>query len=135
MEWVRLQIDPVPKPRMTQRDKWKKRDCVERYRAFCDELRILIGKVHASGDYPDLERVDLVFVVPMPKSWSSTKKVDKFWRQHDSRPDRDNFLKAWQDALFQDDCRIWDGRVTKIWGVRGEICFRTSPVSLPEKQA
>ncbi|MEG7346913.1 RusA family crossover junction endodeoxyribonuclease, partial [Serratia marcescens] len=25
------------------------------------------------------------------------------------------------DAIFEDDCRIWDGRVTKVWGEVGQI--------------
>jgi len=33
-------INPVPKPRMTQSDKWKKRPPVLRYFAFKDECRI-----------------------------------------------------------------------------------------------
>ncbi len=38
-------IDVVGKPRMTQRDKWKKRPCVLRYRAFADELRLKVGPI------------------------------------------------------------------------------------------
>lgn len=33
-------ICPLPKPRMTQRDRWAKRPAVLRYRAFCDEVRL-----------------------------------------------------------------------------------------------
>ena len=32
-------INPVSKPRMTQRDVWKKRPVVVKYHAFCDEMR------------------------------------------------------------------------------------------------
>ena len=37
MIWLKYDITPVPKPRQTQRDKWKRRDVVMRYRAFADE--------------------------------------------------------------------------------------------------
>ena len=33
-------ITPVPKPRMTRRDRWAKRPCVLRYWAFKDEVRL-----------------------------------------------------------------------------------------------
>ena len=36
---IYIPVTPVSKPRMTQRDKWKKRPCVLRYRAYCDALR------------------------------------------------------------------------------------------------
>lgn len=39
MRIIEYPIVPVPKPRMTQRDKWQKRPAVMRYRAFCDEVR------------------------------------------------------------------------------------------------
>ncbi|GAG23977.1 unnamed protein product, partial [marine sediment metagenome] len=34
-----VKVTPNTKPRMTKRDKWKKRPCVIKYRKFCDELR------------------------------------------------------------------------------------------------
>ncbi len=33
-------ITPMGKPRMTRADKWKQREVVMRYRAFCDEVRL-----------------------------------------------------------------------------------------------
>ncbi|HGV3500426.1 TPA: RusA family crossover junction endodeoxyribonuclease, partial [Klebsiella michiganensis] len=33
-------ITPIGKTRMTRADKWKQRDVVLRYRAFCDEVRL-----------------------------------------------------------------------------------------------
>lgn len=32
-------VPPVAKPRMTQRDRWKERPRVVKYRRFCDALR------------------------------------------------------------------------------------------------
>ena len=61
-------ITPVPKPRQTQADKWKKRPAVMRYRAFADEVRL--KKV-----YLPTERARVIFHIPMPKSWSKKKKT------------------------------------------------------------
>ena len=41
---------------------------------------------------------------------------------HQQTPDKDNLEKALLDALCPDgDARIWDGRVTKRWGYKGQI--------------
>ena len=32
-------VTPIGKPRMTQRDRWAKRDCVLRYYAFKDSIK------------------------------------------------------------------------------------------------
>ncbi|WP_109391127.1 RusA family crossover junction endodeoxyribonuclease [Proteus cibi] len=80
-------INPVPKPRMTQRDAWKKRSAVVKYHAFCDEMR-----------------------------------VNRF-----TLPDVDNLIKAVMDAIFDEDCRVWNISASKLWGEQGKI-----GVTLPE---
>jgi Holliday junction resolvase RusA-like endonuclease len=107
-------ITPVSKPRMTRSDKWKKRTCVEKYRSFKDEVRLKQVTLPESGYH-------VIFVLPMPKSWSKKKKSEMYMQPHRQRPDKDNLEKALLDALFQEDSHIWDGRVTKIWGETGAI--------------
>ncbi|MGL5040059.1 MAG: RusA family crossover junction endodeoxyribonuclease, partial [Aeromonas sp.] len=34
---------------------------------------------------------------------------------------KDNLEKALLDAIYANDCQIWDGRATKRWGVEGRI--------------
>ena len=108
------QITPVPKPRQTRSDKWKVRPNVARYRAFCDEVRLRKVTLPESGYH-------VIFVLPMPKSWSKKKKAEMDGKPHQQTPDKDNLEKALLDALFQDDSHIWDGRVTKRWGQEGQI--------------
>lgn len=107
-------IIPIPKPRMTQRDKWKIRDCVVRYRAFCDEVRLHKITLQESGHH-------ITFVLPMPKSWSKKKRADMDRKPHQQKPDVDNLTKALLDAVFDEDCRVYDIRTTKLWGEYGEI--------------
>lgn len=110
-------IVPVPKPRQTRADKWKKRPPVLRYRSFCDEVRLKGLKLPESGYH-------IIFVLPMPESWSKKKRQQYNGQPHQQKPDKDNLEKALLDALFTDDCRIWDGRVTKIWGEKGQILIK-----------
>ena len=113
---IELEIVPVPKPRMTRADRWKKRPCVVRYFEYKDKLLEL-----ASGYKPGGE-ISLTFIMPMPKSWSKKKKDNMNHEPHQSRPDLDNLLKGWQDCLCEEDSHIHTYKyVNKIWGRKGLI--------------
>jgi Holliday junction resolvase RusA-like endonuclease len=107
-------ITPVPKPRMTQRDKWKQRPCVMRYRKFKDECRAAGIEIPESG-------CSVVFYIPMPKSWSNKKKRDMAYRPHQQRGDLDNYLKSLLDAVMDEDCYVWQITVEKRWHHSGMI--------------
>jgi Holliday junction resolvase RusA-like endonuclease len=107
-------IVPVPKPRQTRADKWKQRPPVMRYRAFADEVRLRGVEVKESGSH-------VVFVLPMPKSWSNKKRLEMDGQPHRQRPDIDNLCKSLLDAIFSDDSHVHSMSLRKIWGVRGEI--------------
>ena len=107
-------ITPIPKPRMTQRDKWAKRPAVMRYRAFKDECRLKKVELPEQGAH-------VVFTVPFAKSWSK-KKMRKFdGEPHQSKPDVDNLLKSLMDAVYSDDSGVYDVRISKKWGYVGKI--------------
>lgn len=118
MEEITLLVDPCPKPRMTRSDKWKKRPCVMKYRAFADELRYQ-AKLN---DYEPGTSLSLRFVIPMPKSWSKTKKKEMLGTPHKQRPDLDNLLKAFKDALLKEDSHVHTYvSISKVWGEMGKI--------------
>lgn len=107
-------IDPVAKPRMTRRDKWKKRNCVVKYFNFKDEVKDLEIFVPDFGS-------KIIFEIPVPESWSNKKKMEHIGRPHKSRPDIDNYLKGLFDAIFEEDSHIWNVSVEKVWGKVGKI--------------
>lgn len=111
-------IVPIAKCRMTQRDKWKKRPCVMRYMAFKDLVALHRVKLPKSGAH-------VLFVLPMPKSWSKQRKQIMAGQPHEQVPDWDNLGKALSDAVYRDDSAIWDIRITKVWGYEGRIEIRT----------
>lgn len=110
-------VVPVPKPRMTQRDKWQKRPAVMRYRAFCDEIRARKCTFPESGSH-------VIFHMPMPASWSKKKRTEMLGQPHRQKPDRDNLEKALMDAVYENDESVWDMRTTKIWSDIGCIEIR-----------
>lgn len=102
------EVTPVPKPRQTRADKWKKRPCVVRYREYADRCREL-GMTVENGD-------QIIFHLPMPASWSKKKRAEHDGKPHTQRPDLDNLLKAVMDAVLPEDCSIWWlSRVEKRW--------------------
>ena len=106
---------PIGKPRMTQRDKFMKRPCVMRYRAYADGLRA------AAGLLPELP--DLVVVsayVEVKPSWSQVKKCQMIGKPCRSKPDWDNIAKGVVDALFENDECIWLGVAVKYWCAPGD---------------
>lgn len=106
-------ITPVPAPRMTRADAWKKRPPVLRYFAFRDEVKL--KKV----ELPD--RSHVTFVLPMAESWSKKKKEQMMEHPHRQKPDVDNLFKALSDSVYGEDCALHDMRITKIWGDTGKI--------------
>lgn len=110
-------IEPCPAPRMTRADRWKKRPCVLRYFLWKDEIK---RQCNQNG-YTLTEKLNITFVVPMPESWSNKKRTIMNGQPHRQRPDRDNFLKAFQDAFDGDDGFVWDGNTRKVWGIEGRI--------------
>lgn len=113
-------IDPVPKPRMTQRDKWKQRPCVMRYRAFKDEVRLRKVSVPKAGAH-------VIFALPMPKSWPKARKLKMAGLPHEQKPDVDNLIKALLDGLYTDDSVVSDIRISKVWAATGAIAVGEMP--------
>lgn len=119
----KYQVSPVPKPRMTQSDRWKKRPAVLRYRAFCDEVRGLGIQLRPTGDR-------VIFILPMPKSWSKKKRAVMLGQPHQGKPDADNMLKALWDAVHQEDKHIFHADALKFWGEEGQIIIERVPEAI-----
>ena len=113
-KYKRYDITPVPKPRMTKSDAWKKRPGVMRYWAFKDQIQAAKLKLPKRGAH-------VVFCMPMPKSWPKKKKDQMIGLPHEQTPDLDNLLKALGDAVYKNDSAISDIRASKIWSDKGAI--------------
>tara|TARA_X000000950_G_C13523711_1_gene500705 strand:- start:142 stop:591 length:450 start_codon:yes stop_codon:yes gene_type:complete len=119
-EGITLNISPVSAPRMTQSDRWKSRPCVLRYRAFRDELRYKLQlKRFVLGD-----AVEMIFYLPMPKSWSKRLKKEMVGKPMQKRPDTDNLSKAVLDAVMREDGQVYRIHAAKFWATEGKIRLR-----------
>lgn len=112
---MKLDITPVGKPRMTQRDKWKVRPPVQRYRDFCDELRLQLPGYELGIS------LNIKFYIAMPKSWSKKKRAEMNGTYHDQKPDVDNLAKAFMDAFKSEDKHVAVLHAEKYWAEHGSI--------------
>jgi len=120
MKTYTFNIKPVSKPRMVRSDKWKKRTITDSYWAFKAELK-LNANLQGLKTLPS-EIQGVLFIVPMPESWSEKKKIEFNDAPHMQRPDLDNFLKGLQDCLCAEDSHIWKiGNLSKRWGRTGQL--------------
>ena len=116
-----LDIVPCPKPRMTQSDRWRSRPPVKRYFDFRKLLLIEAKKKGYKIQLP----LSITFILPMSKSWSKKKKLELDGQPHIIKPDLDNLIKAFKDALLEEDSHVWCyGRMEKIWGKEGKIIIK-----------
>lgn len=118
---AKFDIIPVPKPRMTQSDKWNKRAVVLRYWAFKSDLSR--QALHQGFELAPAFQVS--FFLPMPKSWSKKKKAEMQLKPHQTTPDLDNLEKSLADSLLpNDDSGIWHKVSKKIWDYEGHIIIQ-----------
>lgn len=110
-----VEHEPVPAPRMTRSDKWRKRPCVMRYRDFCDAIKRAAGPV---GEVVD--RIECFFFVTMPASWSKKKCAKMAGKPHRQRLDVDNLIKGVCDALYEQDGAIHEMEGKKRWCYPGQ---------------
>jgi len=106
-----LAVVMMGKPRMTQRDKWKKRPNVERYRALADEIRAAVPVELLQN----VIGMDAEVYLPMSPSWSKAKRSFFAGKLHCDTPDIDNMQKALLDILFKQDRAVAFGRLIKYW--------------------
>lgn len=118
MQPLALAIDPVAKPRMTQADKWKKRKATDRYWQYKDLLRTMVQIAPGTESDP----LSLTFIIAMPNSWSEKKKLAYDGEPHMQKPDLDNLIKGFKDALWDNDAVVYQyGPMLKVWGRTGAI--------------
>lgn len=109
---IELNVVPRTKPRMTTSDKWKKRPCVLSYREYKDLLR---EELKNFPEFKLLDAFEITFIMPIKN------KKNKDGMPHKQRPDIDNLLKGFLDAILEEDSYIWDVRAIKLFGDNPKI--------------
>jgi Holliday junction resolvase RusA-like endonuclease len=105
---------PIGKPRMTRRDKWKRRPNVQRYRAWADSVRLVVvrsGFTAAALGFPHNHAIGVAWLAV----FSRPKRGAQDQPNHTVKPDRDNIDKALLDSLFEHDQVVSCGLMRKIY--------------------
>lgn len=121
-------VIPTSAVRMTKSDTWKlnpnhidplkrQRKSVTKYFAF----KNLIAYQASEMGFVLGDCVEVVFLVPMPDSWSKKKKELMNRMPCKVRPDCDNYVKAVQDSLSKEDGNIWYINCKKVYSYNGSI--------------
>ena len=114
-----LNVVPMGKPRMVRSDSWRKRPSVLKYWEYKDKL-VEQAELHNITIGDTLENI--IFVLPMSKSWSNKKKELFNGKPHQEKPDIDNLVKAFLDCLCEEDKNLHTlNNIKKVWGYEGHI--------------
>lgn len=85
---------------------------LERY----NEYKISLSALAKSKRYiPSEQGSHVTFYIPVPKTWTKSKKSQYHLQLHQSQPDVDNLTKSFFDSLLPEDKHIADIRITKRW--------------------
>lgn len=120
MKIIVFDITPIGKPRMVRSDKWSERECVTDYWAYKDKL-VLLARAKR---YKVTPKLNINFILSMPKSWSEKKRRLLNGKPHTQKPDIDNLEKAFLDCLCKNDSFVWSVNKTKRWGETGKIIIK-----------
>lgn len=121
-----LNVTPMGAPRANQGKSWFARG--KNYMMFKDKLREEIERV---GFKVKNGYLDLIFCMPIPNIERGSKrsvreKVSRHGQPHRQKPDVDNILKGFMDAMFTDDAMIYRVTAIKVWTFKPGIilCLR-----------
>ena len=121
-------VVPVGAVRMTQSDKWKinpnhpdpkKRQRVEVAKYF--QFKDMVRQQASQMNYKMGDTLEVIFCVPMPLSWSEKKKQRMNKLPVKTRPDVDNYVKAFMDTLTKEDGNVWLIKAEKRHAFQGSI--------------
>jgi Holliday junction resolvase RusA-like endonuclease len=121
-------VVPMGAVRMSQSDRWKTNpnhtDPNKRQRQVVTEYFDFKNKIKAQAEQMKFELpeiLDIVFLIPMPFTWSEKKKVKHNKTKVMKRPDLDNMVKGFMDALSVEDGYVWKITAEKRYSFNGSI--------------
>ena len=123
-----LPITPIAAPRQNRNSRFnpKKKAVIERYIAW--KTAVVYLAKQAGVDFSQ-DELHVVFILPMPKSWSPKKQRDFAGTPYKrERNDTDNLVKALKDAFWPKssggDGHIWRESQERRWGYEGKIVIQ-----------
>lgn len=123
MNKVKIDIDPMGAVRTTQRAKFKDPAAL-RYGSYKQFIALNLRKVFRAATKQPVD-VTVLFIMPIPQSWSKKRQAAAVGMYHTSKPDLDNLIKGCFDAantiVWQDDNQVVKCNAMKIYGTHAGI--------------
>lgn len=123
--FVEIPGTPVPKPRMTQRDKFMPSLGARRYFSWAKHARLcgaqaLMEQYGSRGHFAGPVAIRAIFYLPIPRSVSKAEREARRLEGHVQKPDLKNLVAGLEDALnkvlWGDDAQIDTYReARKLW--------------------
>lgn len=124
---IPLKAVPWKAPTVTKNGTFKHKSVVK----FQNDLCAMVGWKVKKGYFKGPVTLDLLVIFARGKGRKKEAIArGETYQYHDITPDRDNLLKAVQDALkpfWTDDAIVVDGNTTKLWGPTDRIILRIYP--------
>ena len=96
---------PAPRPRVTRRGTYNPTRYTE-YKNFIS----VVGRQNIDKPIVGALEMEIIFNMPIPKSYSNKKKIALMGTHHTKRPDLDNLIKSIKDGLsgvaYKDDSQV-----------------------------
>ena len=91
------------------------------------EIFLQIAKLQNKKFLTGVLKIDVLFVMPIPKSWSKKKREAIVGQPHMCKPDIDNLLKTVFDALegtfYKNDSQIFKINAKKVYGYEPKTIY------------
>lgn len=126
-----LDIEPMGYVRTTQTQKWVDKR-YKKYQNWKDTIRLLwLSEILKAGYKTDTLKFSIIdsitFYVTVPvgeklKGKKLEERLERVGKPHQMKPDIDNMVKAFMDAVMKEDSHVHTiGMTKKIWGIHGYI--------------
>ena len=106
---------PAPRPRFSKNGTYNNSKYTNYKSAF-----LLKAKQQNKKFLTGALRLEVLFVMPIPKSWSKKKRLASVGQPHICKPDTDNLVKSMLDALegtiYKNDSQICSISAKKVYG-------------------
>jgi Holliday junction resolvase RusA-like endonuclease len=117
IEW-RLPFPAMGKPRMTRRDRWKKRPLIRNYFSWCDMVRLTM---ESWPNPEEVYRVEIETHTTPPTRFGPGQKRAMYGTLKRTPPDPDNVAKAFLDTWWKNDAGVGDLVVRRRWWDKDEV--------------
>jgi Holliday junction resolvase RusA-like endonuclease len=96
MREITFDINPMAAPRLSRKDGFNPSPAARRYFDFRDQIKAMALQ-HRIMELP--VAMGFIFRIPMPKSWSASKRSRYDGQVHQQKPDLDNLIKGITDSI------------------------------------